>query len=267
MTDVERLIDLAKKQVGNEAYEYRKWYYGQDIKGVAWCAIFVSWLFAKAGIDMVRTDGAGCFAREGTPEYGTWYESEFSSSSTTPKVGDIVTFVWNYAGRYQEQDRYYSDHVGIVYAVDDDYIYTIEGNSGVSNDTSTVKFRLYARKSGAINGYFRPKYTGKETEDSEMNFKKGDKSDGVLAYKALLMLANDYNIINAKVDNSNSFGQGTYDATIAVQKYFNLEVDGIAGKQTISALSSMLHGKAVTSTKGHNKVIDDLGKKLKEMKI
>ena len=55
-----------------------------------------------------------------------------------------------------------------------------------------------------------------------MNFKKGDKSDGVLAYKALLMLANDYNIINAKVDNSNSFGQGTYDATIAVQKYFNL---------------------------------------------
>ena len=267
MTDIERLIDLAKNQVGNGAYDYRKWYYGQDIKGVAWCAIFVSWLFAKAGIDMVRTDGAGCFAREGNSKYGTWYESEFSDSSTTPKAGDIVTFVWNYAGRYQEQDRYYSDHVGIVYAVDDNYIYTIEGNSGVSNDTSLVKYHLYARKSGAINGYFRPKYKSEETEDGEMNFKKGDKSDGVLAYKALLLVANAYNIINVKVDNSNSFGKGTYDATIAVQKLFHLEVDGIAGKQTISALSSAIQAKAITSVKGHNKVIDDLGKKLEEMKI
>lgn len=267
MTDVERLIDLAKKQVGNEAYEYRKWYYGQDIKGVAWCAIFVSWCFAKAGIDMVKTDGAGCFSREGNPEYGAWYESEFSDTSTTPKVGDIVTFVWNYAGRYYQNDKYYSDHVGIVYAVDNDYIYTIEGNSGATNDTSVVKYKWYTRKSGAINGYFRPKYTGKETEDSEMNFCKGDKSDGVLAYKALLLLANDYNIIKTKVDNNNVFGKGTYDATIEVQKLFNLEVDGIAGKQTISALSSAIHGKAITSTKGHNKVIDDLGKKLEEMKI
>ena len=267
MTDIERLIELAKKQVGNEAYEYRKWYYGEERKGVAWCAIFVSWLFAKAGIDMVKTDGAGCFAREGNGAYGTWYESEFSNGSTTPKIGDIVTFVWNYAGRYNQQDKYYSDHVGVVYAVDDGCIYTIEGNSGASNDTSIVKYRTYSRRSGAINGYFRPKYTGKETEDDEMNFQKGDKSDGVLAYKALLLLANDYNIIQTKIDNNNCFGQGTYDATIAVQKMFNLEVDGIAGKQTISALSSVLHAKAITSTKGHNKVIDDLGKKLTEMKI
>ena len=47
----------------------------------------------------------------------------------------------------------------------------------------------------------------------------------------------------------------------------NLEVDGIAGKQTISALSSAIHGKAITSTKGHNRIIDDLSKKLNGMKV
>ena len=184
------------------------------------------------------------------------------------KVGDIVSFVWNYAGRYSQQDKYYSDHVGIVCAVDNNYIYTIEGNAGADNDTSTVKYRSYSRTSGAINGYFRPFYSDtEESEEEEMNFKQGDKSDGVLAYKALLLLADDFHIISAKVDNSNSFGKGTYEATIAVQKLFNLEVDGIAGKQTISALSSAVHAKAVTSVKGHNRIIDDLTKNLENMKV
>ncbi len=268
MTQKEKLIDLAEKQIGNGAKKYREWYYGYNAAGVAWCAIFVSWLFSQAGVKMIKTDGAGCFAREGRGTYGTWYESEFSDSSTIPKVGDIVSFVWNYAGRYSQQDKYYSDHVGIVCAVDNNYIYTIEGNAGADNDTSTVKYRSYSRTSGAINGYFRPFYSDtEESEEEEMNFKQGDKSDGVLAYKALLLLADDFHIISAKVDNSNSFGKGTYEATIAVQKLFNLEVDGIAGKQTISALSSAVHAKAVTSVKGHNRIIDDLTKNLENMKV
>ncbi len=267
MNEIERLINIAVKQVGNSAEKYRNWYYGYNAMGVAWCAVFVSWCFDKAGIGMIKTDGAGCFAREGNGEYGTWYESEFSNASTTPKVGDIVTFVWNYSGRYDNQDKYYSDHVGIVYAVDSNYIYTVEGNAGADNDTSTVKYKSYSRTNGAINGYFRPNYKVTEKGEEEMNFRQGDKSDGVLAYKALLLLAKDYNIIKTKVDNSNSFGKGTYEATIEVQKLFNLEVDGIAGKQTISALSSVVHGKAVTSTKGHNRIIDDLSKKLEEMKV
>ena len=86
------------------------------------------------------TDGAGCFARE-YQNRGKWFESEYSDSSTTPQIGDIVTFVWNYSGRYYNQDKYYSDHVGIVYAVDDSYIYTIEGNAGADNDTSSVKLK------------------------------------------------------------------------------------------------------------------------------
>lgn len=267
MPITEKFINIAKKEIGNSGRKYRQWFYGSEQYGVAWCAVFVSWCLAQTGITGIKTDGAGCFARE-YQDRGRWLESEYSDSSTTPKAGDIVTFVWNYAGRYQEQDRYYSDHVGIVYAVDSNNIYTIEGNAGASNDTSTVKYKSYNRTNGCINGYFRLNdFADIESEEKEMNFKQGDKSDGVLAYKALLLLANDFNIISAKIDNNNIFGKGTYDATIEVQKLFHLEVDGIAGKQTISALSSAIHAKAITSVKGHNKIIDDLNEKLNELKV
>ena len=58
-------------------------------------------------------------------------------------------------------DKYYSSHIGYVYAVDDTYVYTVEGNSG-----DIVRKRQYDRKSHCgnigsqqgINGYFRPNY-------------------------------------------------------------------------------------------------------------
>ena len=241
---MKKLVSIAKSQAGNGPYKYRKWFYGTEQYGVAWCAVFVSWCLAQAGITGIKTDGAGCFAREYQTQ-GKWYESEYTSSSTTPKAGDIVTFTWNYAGRYYNQDRYYSDHVGIVYAVDNTYIYTVEGNAGNSNDTSTVKLKAYNRTSGCINGYFRLN-TGSEVD--EMNFKKGDKSDGVLALKALIQQAYNLGIIKNTCDNTNSFGGGTYKAVLEVQKKFKLEQDGIAGTKTITALRNAINS-AISSSK------------------
>ncbi|MEI3577910.1 MAG: peptidoglycan-binding protein [Acutalibacteraceae bacterium] len=241
---IKKLVAIAKSQAGNGPYKYRKWFYGTEQYGVAWCAVFVSWCLAQAGITGIKTDGAGCFARE-YQTTGKWHESEYSDSSTTPKAGDIVTFTWNYAGRYYNQDRYYSDHVGIVYAVDNTYIYTVEGNAGNSNDTSTVKLKAYSRTSGCINGYYR---LNTKSEVDEMNFKKGDKSDGVLAYKSLLQQGQKLGIIKSKVDNTNSFGGGTYKATLEVQKKYGLVVDGVAGVRTITALRNAV-------SKAQNKLI------------
>ena len=236
---IKKIVAIAKSQASNGPYKYRKWYYGSEQHGVAWCAVFVSWCLAQAGISQIKTDGAGCFAREYS-NCGKWYESEYSDSSTMPKAGDIVTFTWNYAGRYPNQDRYYSDHVGIVYAVDSNYIYTVEGNAGSNSaDYSTVMYKQYSKTNGVINGYYRPYYNQKE--EKEMNFKKGDKSDGVLAYKSLLQQGQKLGIIKSKVDNTNSFGGGTYKATLEVQKKFKLERDGVAGKNTITALRNAIN--------------------------
>ena len=129
-----------------------------------------------------------------------------------------------------------------MYAVDRNNIYTIEGNTGSDNaDYSVVAYRQYSRTSGKINGYYRPNYTSVNKEDDEMNFKKGDKSDGVLAYKSLLQQGQKLGIIKSKVDNTNSFGGGTYKATLEVQKKFKLERDGVAGKNTITALRNAIN--------------------------
>ncbi len=269
MNEIEKVISIAKEQVGNSAEKYRKWYYGYNAQDVAWCAVFVSWCLAQAGITGIKTDGAGCFARE-YQDRGRWFESEYSDNSTTPQIGDIVTFVWNYAGRYNSQDKYYSDHVGIVYAVDSNNIYTIEGNAGASNDTSTVKYKSYSRTSGAINGYFRPNYKISESEENTMELEKGNKNNFVLAYKSLLIQAKTLGIVSQKVDESNSFGDGTYKATIEIQKKFNLDVDGIAGVQTITALRNAINNELTqikTSKSDRNTVLDEVITTVGKMKV
>ena len=256
MTDKEKLISIAKAQVGNGPSRYRNWYYGNEGYGIAWCAVFVSWCFNQIGglgKYIEKTDGAGSIPRESISAGlgGKWYESEFSDSSTTPQVGDVIVFTWNYAGRYWDQDKYYSDHVGIVYAVDNNYVYTIEGNSGSSNDTSTVRMRSYSRWSGAINGYYRPAWKKEESKSDDkkkeqtpteeaMEFELNDCSNGVLVYKTLLRQASQLRLIKTKVGTSNIFDTATKNATIELQQKYKLDVDGIAGVQTITALQKAL---------------------------
>ena len=150
--------NIALKQVGNGPAKYRTWYYGYNALGVAWCAVFTSWVAAQVnGLlnkIIIKTDGAGCFAREGTAKsLGTWIEG-----GAVPQVGDIITFCWNGLGRYPGQDRYFSDHVGIVVKVEGGYVYTVEGNAGGTNDTSKVCTKKYAINNVYINGYYRPKW-------------------------------------------------------------------------------------------------------------
>ena len=99
------------------------------------------------------------------------------------------------------------------------------------------------------------------------NLCKGDVGDSVLAYKTLLTQANMFGIIQNKVDNTNGFGTGTEKATLEFQKLYKLEEDGIAGVKTITALKEAVNNKIETAIKGHNALIDDLSKKLNEMKV
>ena len=261
MTEAEKIIKLAEEQVGNGACKYRTWYYGCNAAGVAWCAVFVSWLFSQTGVKMVKTDGAGCFAREGNGTYGKWYKR----AEITPQKGDIITFRWG--GSYT--DQYHSDHVGVVYYTDNNSVYTIEGNAGGgTNDTSEVSYRSYSKSDYRINGYFRPFYSGKkESGDNTMEIQKGDKNEFVSAYKALLQQAYIFGLVSTKVDDTNSFGDGTYKATVEFQKLYKLDVDGIAGKDTIKALKTALMNKIEVSKKGHNALIGDLEKRLEQLKV
>jgi hypothetical protein len=236
MSTISELTKIAKGEIGNNGSKYRKWFYNRtsDYYGVNWCAVFISWLYNQVnGLDkyLVKTDGAGTVARYSDGKYGKWYEP----NEITPKEGDIVMFRWG--GTYT--DKYHSDHLGYIYNADSSYIYTIEGNTGSNNaDYSSVMYKRYSRTNSVINGYYRPNYN--EESDEEMNFAKGDKSDGVLAYKSMLIQAEKLGLITQKVNADNIFGNGTLKATKQVQTKYKLVVDGIAGIKTITALNKAL---------------------------
>ena len=108
------------EQPGNKT-KFGKWF-GWD--GVAWCAIFVSWCYDKAGFT-IKGGGwpkgyAGC-------QYAF---SKFKDKITkNPQPGDIVLFDWNGDGRY--------DHTGIfVKKINDTYFESIEGNTSPSNQSN-----------------------------------------------------------------------------------------------------------------------------------
>lgn len=155
----EKFADNAIKYLNQGPSTFRKWFYGSDKKGIPWCAIFVSYVANVTGILgtlVQKSAGAGEIARAGVNAgCGKWYEGH----NTKPQVGDIILFTWNDKGSYPNQDKYFSDHVGIVYKVGTKYVYTVEGNTdNDNNDKSKVGEHKYELYSGLINGYFRPNW-------------------------------------------------------------------------------------------------------------
>lgn len=240
------LVKTAVAEIGNGGNKYRKWYYGNNGCGIAWCAIFISWCAYMAGLLnkklIVKTDGAGCFAREGVAKgWGKWYEG-----GITPQPGDIITFCWNGYGYYPGQDAYFSDHVGIVEKVSNGYVYTVEGNTGGSNDTSTVKRKSYAIKNIYINGYYRPNWTD-AAKSSASTTKPILITTGTAAIKNVQKWLNSTYGTHCTIDGI--YGPQTKSAIVgALQCYLNktynagLRVDGVMGIATKSAVRVLRKG-------------------------
>ncbi|BFK55838.1 glycoside hydrolase [Ruminococcus sp. AF16-50] len=85
-------------------------------------------------------------------------------------------------------------------------------------------------KAKGLNGFKATNTSTSKVLDSS-GFKKGDKSDGVLALKQLLMLA------GYKLDNNGTFGDGTLKAVNALLKKWGYTQNGIAGTKFIKKLS------------------------------
>lgn len=101
--------------------EYGSWYGMQDM----WCAMFVSWCAARAGIstDIVPShcntpDGLNWFAGRGL----AYTRAEVQSRKYTPKAGDLVYFK-------SSRNAKTTNHVGIVTGYANNRLYTIEGNT------------------------------------------------------------------------------------------------------------------------------------------
>lgn len=225
--------NIATNEVGNGASKYRTWYYGNAGTGIDWCAVFVSWCAYSANIIgkiVPKTAGAGSIARDGTSNnWGTWYEN-----GTVPKAGDIVSFCWNGLGYQPGQDKFFSNHVGIVTDCKNNIVYTVEGNTGgYDNNYTTVKKKEYAVTNVYINGYYRPNWKT-ETPSVTPPTTTPPTTNGKDTIKFVqLWLNKNYNI--------------------------TCTVDGIYGPQTKSALVGALQGYLNTAYNAKLKIDGNFG--------
>lgn len=130
------IVAVAKSQVGNVGGKpYWSWY-GFD-RRVEWCACFVSWCANESGQLNITVPK---FSR--VEDGIQWYKNQgkWKNRYYIPKSGDLIFFDWN-----SDNDP---DHVGIVEKIENNYIYTIEGNS---NDE--CKGKKYKKGYKKIYGY------------------------------------------------------------------------------------------------------------------
>lgn len=117
--------------------------------------MFVDWCFIQAyGVDAAmkllcqpkKSAGAGCTSSS------NYYRSKGRFFKTKPMIGDQIFF--GTEGNVS--------HTGIVYNVDNNKVYTIEGNtssaSGVVANGGAVARKAYQLSYGRIFGYGRPDY-------------------------------------------------------------------------------------------------------------
>ena len=159
------VIRIAAGEVGYSRWQdpetgtkYGRWYeekvdgpggYDYGANGVAFCAMFASWVLAQAGVACAGFPGAYCPAMLEAAE-----RAGATVSKQQAQPGDIIFFDWQGDGE--------SDHVGIVTKNHGgSYFETIEGNtssgaSGSQSNGGVVARRV--RTSGAVCGIVRPDY-------------------------------------------------------------------------------------------------------------
>ena len=135
-----KIIRIASNEVGyvetppnSNKTKYGQWF-GFD--GVAWCGMFVSWVYAHAGQRLgnigFKKGFAGC-------QTAVAYFKKQGTITDNPVEGDIVLFDWNGDGRY--------DHTGIcVKQVSDTEFESIEGNTSLTNQSNGGQVMRRVRK-------------------------------------------------------------------------------------------------------------------------
>lgn len=226
-----------------------------------WCAAFVSWCFMKAfGLTMAKK-----LLKHWPYVYCPTLGSLFTKNAN-PKVGDIVIFYRS--GEFR--------HTGLVTKVRGDKFWTIEGNtsgaSGIVANGGGVCAKSYYNSKLPGTKFCTPNYSlvisivsensSTSIPTTHTNTKNyltvGDKGDAVKTLQTKL------NKVGYKLTVDGEYGSATKAAVTSFQKKYNLEVDGIAGKNTITKLDSVIAAKSKntssTTSKAPSKVRKFVGK-------
>lgn len=233
-------LDSKIKNAGNNNFTK----YAQELKnavgspfvnGVPWCVMFVQWCFFKA----YGEESTKRFLHIWTMSCGAMKEEfiKHNEYHSDPMVGDIVIFEWYKTVNSKKEIK---RHTGIVYKVDKDYVYTIEGNTDATRGAEVIENgggvfkKSYKRNHPRINGYCRPAYV--EVALPVLN--RRQQITGKNDKRQCRLLQQNLNSLGYKGKDGNklavdgSFGGNTEFAVKAFQRANNLDDDGSYGKLT-----------------------------------
>jgi len=152
MTKREEIISIATKELGykesppnSNLNKYGEWY---GLNGVAWCAIFVSWVYDQAGVPLGNVDRPNGY--QYCPSALAFWKRH-DNVTVQPAMGDIVLFDWNGDNR--------ADHTGIFKRwIDSEKksFECIEGNTSPSNNSNGGEVMLRVRKISQVAAFVNP---------------------------------------------------------------------------------------------------------------
>lgn len=205
----------------------------------AWCATFISACAVAVGYTEIIPRECSCPNMISLfQSMGRWIEND----GYIPKPGDIIFYDWQDTGAGDNRGE--PDHVGIVEACDGRYITVIEGNisDSVGRRTISVNGRY-------IRGYGIPDYDAEttQTDNPPTAAPPAPKAVDVTARKEVIsfgsmgkdvrllqFILEDLGLYKVGIDGES--GTGTVNAIKDFQRSNNLEVDGVAGKDTWTKL-------------------------------
>ena len=222
-------------------------FYNGKKNGYAWCDIFVDWVFVKAfGVETAKkllcqpnkSYGAGCYYS------ARYYKNNGKFYTFNPKPGDQI-FFWN----SKKNDV---AHTGLVYDVDNTYVYTVEGNtsgaSGVVANGGGVCCKKYKLNYTRIYGYGRPAYDAEPVDNDKpsvstytptiMEWQNAAVKDGYKfpKYGADGEWGTECVSVAKKAIVKKRTTYTNKNLTKIVQKVVGVAADGLCGKNTDAAI-------------------------------
>jgi len=282
MTEIEKLISIAKKEVGvtespagSNKVKYNTWYYGREVGGsnYSWCAVFQNWIFQQAGLSDLFYGGgktASCTTLR------DFYKSKGQLVTSDYKPGDLVFLHFSKVG--------VCEHIGLIIDVDGTTITTIEGNTGSTNEANGGAVMVRTRRASQITSVARPAYhdvSDVSYSPSKSDVKKiqsylnaeysaGLSVDGIAGIKTkstiVKALQTELNArYDARLDIDGEFGEKTKAAVRSLNvaskgkiqyivqmalilKQESLVLDGVFGTKTLAAVKAF--------QKANNLVVD-----------
>ena len=144
-------VELGYKEspAGSNRTKYGAWF---GLNGQPWCMMFIQWVFTQAGAESLlaaRTASCGAFMRVAKAA-GQWVTGGY-------QPGDVV--IMDFPG-----NKVKTDHCGLVLTALTDGVRTIEGNTGVGNDSNGGEVMERTRPLSVILGAYRPHYAEENVE-------------------------------------------------------------------------------------------------------